>query len=92
MAGSVVDERVLEKLDVIEAKLSDVRELQAKHSVQLEDHMRRTEASEKNLELLRADFGPVKLHVAVMGALAKGLGLVGTLVGIAAAVWKLLGH
>ena len=67
--------------------VEDVAEIKS----DLRFHIKRTELNEENLELLRKDFAPLKTHVAVVGALVKGLGVVGTLVGIAVGVAKLLG-
>lgn len=61
----------------------------------LDEHMRRTDAAEKNLDLLRQDFEPVKNHVVLVGAFVKGTGLVlgalAALVSIVAGILKILG-
>lgn len=82
-------EELLRKLDV---KVDSLVEGQLRHSGILSEHIRRTELAEENIELLRAELKPVALHVAVVGALGKVVGLLGVLVGIAVGVWKLLGH
>lgn len=46
-----------------EATLAGQAATLAGQSASLGEHMRRTEAAEKNLEMLRADFAPVQRHV-----------------------------
>ena len=74
---------LFDKLDRLDERLDTVATKQAEQGVMLDEHMRRTEVAEANLDLLRADFKPVQSHVAMVGALAKILGLVGTRVGMA---------
>lgn len=91
---------ILKKLDDLDSagkeraeQLADIRETLARQAAVLEDHTRRSLANEANLELLRAEFAPVKSHVAVVGAIAKGsgaaVGLVGTILGILRTLGKL---
>ena len=52
----------------------------------LEEHMRRTAAAEARLETLQTELQPLKTHVAIFGAVAKGIpvviGVLGGLLGI----------
>jgi hypothetical protein len=72
------------KLDAIAADLGEVKG-------DLREHIRRTELLEVATASLRAGLSPVQTHVAVMGALAKGIGLLGVVVAIISGVAKLLG-
>lgn len=79
-----------DKVDVIQEDvaqinktLSDIAVTLAKQEVNLEHHIRRTDLSEENIELLRAEIKPLSRHVVavetvlkVIGALATGAGLV----------------
>lgn len=70
-------EKVYERLGRIEAGLAE--------------HMRRSEALEASVELLRADVKPLQAHVAAWAGVAKALGVAGGLAGIAGALWKMIG-
>jgi chromosome segregation ATPase len=78
--------RIEAKLDRQDERLDRIEVLQARHTASLEDHMRRTEAAESQLLLVEDTLKPLKLHVAVTGALAKVLGVAGTCVAIAKAL------
>ncbi len=76
------------KQDIKEIKedLREVVKLQATHNQQLKEHLRRSEAAEENLKLLRAEFEPVKSHTILAATLAKVGAVLATL---AATYWKL---
>lgn len=58
---------------------------------QLAEHMRRTAANEQHLDMLQAEFEPIKSHVAAWGGVGKAITVLGGLAGIAAGAAKLLG-
>ncbi len=86
MLGRV--ETTLERLD---GRMDRLEAQTAENVAVLKDHTRRSEALEAAVEVVRAELDPVKTHVAVFGALMKGVGVVGTVVGIITGVAKLLG-
>lgn len=75
----------------IDSRLDEMEKHLTVQDANLREHMRRTDIAEKNLELMRKDFEPVKIHVAVVGALGKLLAIVGTLVAIGVGLKNLLG-
>lgn len=77
-------QRLENKMDSVTDQLVTIR-------VDLEEHMRRTEAAEATLKVLQEETKPLKTHVAIMAALGKVLALTGTGVGIAVGLSKLLG-
>ncbi len=83
---------VREDLSALKTTLIDVRVSQAEHGTQLKEHMRRTDLAEARLDLLQKEVEPLKAHTAVFAALGKALGLLGTGVGIAFAIGKMLGR
>lgn len=84
-------DKVATRHDELVARLGNIDETLARQNVVLDEHMRRSLANEKLVAAVYEDLAPIKLHVAVAGALAKGIGLAGTLVGIAAGVGKMVG-
>lgn len=64
------------------AKLIEIGQLQAQHSVLLSEHMRRTAALEASVELVRTELAPIKAHVAIFGVIGKILGAAGVITGI----------
>lgn len=76
--------KIDERLDKVDQKLAVV-------DANLGEHMRRTELAEKNHEMLRRDFEPVKIHVAVVGALGKIIAVIGALVAIGVGIKNLWG-
>lgn len=55
--------------------LASIDKTLALQAQQLETHMRRTEAAEENLALLREDFKPVEGHVEFINKLSKLIAL-----------------
>jgi hypothetical protein len=76
----------MQELRDIKKDLGEIRMSQTLHNEQLKEHIRRSLASEQNLELLRKEFEPVKLHTVLWATLAK---VIITLAGLVAAYWKI---
>ena len=72
-----------QRLARIEQQLNDIIGTQAQQHETLVYHIKRTDAAEANLALLRKDFEPLKRHVWLVGALVKVAGLIAA--GLAAA-------
>jgi hypothetical protein len=86
------------KKDVSELKTSQVetKEIAVKNTIVLEEHMRRTNIAEENIELIRQEMKPIKEHVQsvtavthFMAGLLKVLGVLATLVGAVLGFLKL---
>lgn len=73
-------DKVLEKIEKIENKLSSIHDVQIVQHKTLEEHMRRSEANEKAVEILQTkmetDMGPIKDHVKAVNQTLKILGIV----------------
>lgn len=74
-------------LEDIRTTLTKILETQAVHTEQLREHMRRTSAAEANLDLLRSELAPIKVHVARVDGALKLLGALATLGGVLAGIW-----
>lgn len=82
--------RVADKLDRIDERLDGMSSEQVRQGSVLAEHIRRTAVAEARLDLLHKELAPVKLHVATVAALAKVIGVVGTLVALALGIRNLL--
>lgn len=79
-----------QKLDRIEDKISNIDVTLAKQAKDLEHHIYRTDLAEHNIELLRTEIQPVKRHVAIVDASLKIIGAIASIVTFAAGVYKLI--
>lgn len=64
---------ILEQLRSVDSRLDVMSNALVKQEANLAEHMRRTQANEESLDLLRAEFKPVASHVVIVGAVGKGL-------------------
>lgn len=82
------------KLDSAMERLSgtqaDINATLERNTVILDEHMRRTEAAEKALELLKQEIEPVKTHVTAIKLLIKIGGVTGTIVGVVLGILKFM--
>ena len=85
-----MDPQVMPLLVRIDERLDRMEVTQAEQKVLLTEHMRRTDALEDRVEQVAKEQVPLRMHVAVVGALGKVLAVVGTLIGIAVGIMKLL--
>lgn len=76
-------ERVLNKLDALDARLDNVDKTLAKQEVHLAEHIRRT-------ALLEDAIVPIKKHVNHVEGALKFLGVVGLVASVATAIVKLV--
>lgn len=79
----------------IQKTLTRILVTQERHNTLLKEHMRRSDALEEALEIMRKDVVPLKTHVAIVGAMGKivafagsGLGMIFGLIKLA----RMLGH
>lgn len=94
---NTADELLIEAIKRIDGATADINSnitqltaTAAAQQVSLEEHMRRTEANEKHLELIESRVSPLEAHVSMWAGAGKVLAILGTLAGIAAAVYKVL--
>ncbi len=81
-----------EKVETIEVHLSEIKVTLALNTQSLVEHERRSLANEKAVELLKSEIRPISTHVAVVGAMIKTIGILGTIVGLVLGIMKLVGH
>lgn len=80
-----------EQITALRADVSQNTATLARNTVSLEHHIRRTDLLETSVDKLRTEFKPVALHVAIVGAVGKGIGIIGTIVGIGAGLARIFG-
>lgn len=73
--------KIEDRIDSINDKLADIQ-------LNLREHMRRTEIAESNIEGLANTIKPIQEHVALIGAFAKILPILGSLLAAAIGAWK----
>ena len=93
------------KLDKLVEVVQKIHTETIKNTIVLEEHMKRSETSEKRLEVqeskleaymenTRSDLEPIKQHVHLVNKLAvigfKLLGILGTIVGVAYTIMKMI--
>lgn len=74
----------------INASVTELTATAAAQQVSLEEHMRRTEANEKHLEHIQSRVLPLEEHISMWAGAGKVLAVVGALVSIGAAIYKIL--
>lgn len=79
--------RIERKVDLLDGRLDEIDKTLVKQHVQLEEHMRRTEAAEESLTLLKAELKPVfsvheigKIVVKTLAAVIFSAGGIGMIV------------
>lgn len=82
--------KILDKQDEISKDITEIKVVQTAQHVTLNEHIRRTELAEQNINLLREEIKPIKKHVAYVDFVAKSIGFVSVLGGIATAVIKII--
>lgn len=82
-------EEISKKLDKMDERLDNIQTLQAVHTEQLKEHMRRSDLLEKRIEQVDQELKPVEKHVAMVNGALKLVGIIGTLAAIALALKEL---
>jgi hypothetical protein len=81
-------ERLLNKLDSIDGRLSAIDVTLAKQEVNLQEHMRRTELLETEVSDVRVAMEPVQDHVKIVNGILKFIGFLAVLAGLLTALAK----
>lgn len=77
------------ELQEMRKDMSSLASTGVKHQAILEEHIRRTEANEKALEMMGSRIAPLEKHVWMWGGVGKGLAVLAGLASITAAIWKI---
>jgi chromosome segregation ATPase len=67
-------ERIESKVERLDGRLDSVDVKMAEYNAHLGEHMRRSEANEKAVEILATEFKPVQQHVSLMQSALKFAG------------------
>lgn len=63
--------RLEEKLDKVAEDIVDIKVTLARNTASLDEHMRRTLATEESLDILKSEIKPIEDHVVYVNILAK---------------------
>lgn len=83
-------DEILKKLDKMDSTLDSIQILQAVHTEQLTEHMRRSDLLERRIEQVDEELKPVEKHVTMVNGVVKFIGIVGTISAIILAIKELL--
>lgn len=88
------DTRIFDKLEKIEERLTNVDITLVKQEGNLAEHMRRSLANERAIEILEQEFKtelkPISSHVALVNGTLKALGIISILLGIVTGLLKII--
>lgn len=82
--------RIEEKIDKISDKIEVINITLVKQESNLQEHMRRTEAAEASLIILREEFKPIQRHVTRIEGVIKLIGIVSIAVSIVAGLIEVI--
>lgn len=83
-------ERILDKLDGLDDKLSTVDKTLVLQEANLREHMRRTDLLEEGVNKLNLDLKPLENHVTYVNNIFKFLGALGAITAFAVGIYKSL--
>lgn len=83
-------ETIHKDVSVIKGNMAKIDSTLVKQEAHLEEHIRRTEASEARLDVIEKSLVPLQHHVVMFSGAGKLLTIVATLIGMAAAVYKMI--
>lgn len=83
-------EEINKKLDRLDERLDCIQTLQAVHTEQLKEHMRRSDLLERRIEQVDLELKPVEKHVAMVNGAFKLLGFIGTIAAAILAIKEIL--
>jgi hypothetical protein len=81
--------RIYEKLDVLDMRLDSMDKTLIKQEINLKEHIRRTEAVENQLEIMKKEMTPVQKHVAMVEGAFKFLGIISMTLGVVGSILKI---
>jgi hypothetical protein len=78
------------KVDRLDQRLDEMKELHMKNTSSLDEHILRTEINEENIALLREEIKPIQNHVIMIHGVLKVIGTLSTILGIIVGAVKVL--
>lgn len=82
--------KILDKQEDFNKEIATVKIILARQEENLEEHMRRTQLNEENLELLRSELKPVQRHVDMINGVLKLIGGIAVVVSIITGVLAII--
>lgn len=72
----------MDKLDLIQKDISEIKVSQARTEQDLKYHIKRTDLAEENIKLLREDIKPLAKHKAMFEGALKLIGILSIVLGL----------
>ena len=85
------NERLEQKLDILDMRLDSMDKTLVKQEINLRQHMERSDKLELMIGALEKDLKPVQKHVIIVEGIFKLIGALSMLLGILATVLNILG-
>lgn len=84
--------KIESKIDKIADDLVEIKIVQVKEQVSLDEHIRRTELLEYAQEEIFEELKPIKMHIGQVNGAFKVIGLLASLASVVGLVFKLFGR
>lgn len=84
--------KLQEKIESLDEKMDDMKITHERNTVILDEHIRRTEIAEQNIDSLRADLKPIQTHVTQISFVFKFIGFISVIASIISASIKLIDY
>jgi len=73
--------KIIEKLDTQSTDISEIRVDVAKNTISLDEHMRRTDIADENIQIIRSELKPLQKHVDAVNTILKLVGFLAVATG-----------
>ena len=83
-------DKINEKLDKIVADIGEIKVTMATNTVVLEEHIRRTEIAELNINSIKEELAPIKTHVILVQSLGSIIYTAVKVIGVLATVLSVI--
>jgi chromosome segregation ATPase len=85
-------EKLDEKLDKVEERLSAIDITLAKNTQSLDEHIRRTELAEEAIIIIKDELKPIQKHVTQVHTVLQAIGFISILVSIVVGIVKIFSY
>lgn len=89
MTNNEIIERVLAKLDKLIEEMTELKEVSIKQEINLQNHMKRTELMEENMDILREEVKPLQKRFDAQNTIFKLIGIGASIITVGAGLIKI---
>ena len=83
--------KIIEKLDTQSTDISEIRVDVAKNTISLEEHIRRTDIADENIQIIRSELKPLQKHVDAVNTILKLVGFLAVVSGAILGISQVIG-